>query len=115
MESRRIVGTLTAFFETGTEGIFWAFLDNSLDGYDALNIVADGDYLFVEDGNGRIEWEGEVKLEYSSHKEKNQFYPAIHQRLRNCTVHGIPVNVDPELWFEWFTTDRPAVLIKGVK
>ena len=49
MDSLRIIGTLLAFAETGTEGIFWAFADNDMVGYEALNILADGVYLFIED------------------------------------------------------------------
>jgi len=64
------VGTLDAFFETGTEGIIWAFNNNNNNesGWDALNMLKDGDYLFVEDGNGNIEWEGTISFDYEIRK-----------------------------------------------
>jgi hypothetical protein len=115
MESLRIIGTLCAFAETGSEGIHWTFLDNSMVGYEALNNLEDGDYLFIEDGNGGIEWEGEIKFDYESLRQPIPMFPhLIYQRLLGCTVHGIQVGVDPLKWFEWFSTDRPAVLIKRI-
>ena len=112
--SERLIGTLDAFAETGTEGIYWAFLDNAHTGYDSLNILADGDYLFVENGNGGIEWEGQIKLVYDTNLEPYPFNDRGDnwQRVLGCTVHGLQKNVDPLIWFDWFASSRPAVLIK---
>jgi hypothetical protein len=115
MESLRIIGTLCAFAETGTEGIYWSFIDNSMVGYEALNKLEDGDYLFIEDGNGGIEWEGEVRFDHEILKKPLPLAPHLtYQRVLGCSVHGIQVGVDPLKWFEWFSTDRPAVLIKRI-
>ena len=116
MESLRIIGVLCAFAETGTEGIHWTFLDNSMVGYDALNILADGDYLFIEDGKGGIEWEGTIHIEYNRCKKPCPFGDGTGhwQRVHNCTVHGLQKGVRATTWFKWFVEERPAVLIKKV-
>jgi hypothetical protein len=111
----RIIGTLEAFSEQHTEGIVWAVFDNSAAGYASLNILADGDYLFIEDGKKGIEWEGTVKFDYDMNRRPCQFTEhGTWQRVNNCTVHGLQTGIDPKKWFKWFTSNRPAVLIKGL-
>ena len=108
----RITGILEAFWETGTEGVHWAILDNDQTGYDALNILKDGDYLFVEDGKGMIEWEGEIKLEY---ERRYRPYPENpewgQQEVFGFWVHGFQENVDPEIWATWVFQQRVASAI----
>lgn len=111
----RIIGTLEAFREPGSEGIQWAVFDNAAMGYAALNILQDGDYLFVEDGNQGIEWEGTIKLDYEMNRRPHSFHPTgTWQRVNNCTVHGLQSGIEPGKWFNWFTSERPAVLVKGL-
>lgn len=112
----RIVGVLDAFSETGTEGVLWAIIDNDKTGYEALNILRNGDYLFVEDGNGNIEWEGKVQLEYESNEQPYPNNPAYGQQaILGYWVHGLHVSVDPEKWAKWFLESRPAIVIPGEK
>lgn len=111
----RIVGVLEAFSDQGTEGIHWAIIDNDKIGYDSLVMVNDGDYLFIEDGYGKIEWEGTVNLRTDTNLEPFPFNDRgdFWQRINDNTVHGIQENVEPNVWFEWFAMNRPAVLVKG--
>ena len=114
-DQKRITGTLDAFWETGTEGVHWAILDNALAGYDALNILRDGDYLFIEDTNGQIEWEGTIKLDWKTNwREYPQNPPYGQQEACGYWIHGIQEGLDPELWAKWFFEERRAVaLIQG--
>ena len=107
-----LVGTLDAFWETGTEGIIWSFNDNNETGWAALNILVDGDYIFVEDGNGNIEWEGVVSLDYDLRK-RARMSGAFQQEVCDYWVHGLQRGVDPETWAGWFLNSRPAVLRKA--
>jgi len=111
---KRIVGVLDPFWETGSEGIHWAVTDNELMGYDALNILEDGDYLFIEDGFGNIDWEGCIDLRKDTNLEPFPYNDRGDkwQRVNECTVHGLQDGVDPKRWFDWFAEERPAVLIK---
>ena len=111
---KRIVGVLEAFSDQGSEGIHWAIIDNNKTGWDSLTAVEDGDYLFVENGNHDIEWEGNVALRKDTNLEPFPFNDKGYswQRVNNCTVHGLQEDIDPNVWFEWFVTNRPAVLIK---
>lgn len=109
----KIVGLLEAFTEPHTEGFVWSIIDNSKTGYDALVILKDGDYLFVEDGNGGIEWEGYVRLQHNTNLKPHSYSNKGHswQRVNQCTVHKLQNNIEANVWFEWFTMNRPAVLI----
>lgn len=111
----RIVGVLDGYFETGTEGVLWAIINNDLRGYEALNILQDGDYLFVEDNNGGIEWEGAVKLDRTKNYRPYPTNPSHgQQEVLGFWVHGLQVDVPPEIWAKWFFESRPAVVLKGV-
>ena len=112
LHSNILIGCLDAFFETGTEGIIWAFIDNNATGWDALNILNDGDYLFIEDGEGGIAWEGKVLLDYEIPK-RAQLSGAMQQEVCGYWVHGLQKGVKPEDWAQWFLTSRPAVLRKA--
>jgi hypothetical protein len=112
--TKRIVGILHPFSETGTEGIYWTIIDNKDDGYEAINTIDSGDYLFVEDNAGMIEWEGYVNMRHDINVEPCPYITGNWQRVCECTVHGLDANVDPETWFQWFVEERPAVLIKRV-
>lgn len=108
------VCTLLAFYETGTEGVFWSICDNNKTGYDALAPLKNGDYLFVEDGKGKIEWEGTVALDYDTNRISRPTNPNYKQQsVAGYWVHGLQIGVDPELWASWFLEERPAVVIKG--
>ena len=113
--SNRIAGILDPFWETGTEGVIWAVIndDPKLQGYEKLTILTDGDYLFVEDGEGGIIWEGEIKLEY---ERKYRPFPnnpeSGQQEIFGYWVHGFQESEEPETWATWFFEGRRAVLIK---
>lgn len=114
MHRNRLVGTLDAYFETGTEGVLWSFLDNDKSGYAGLNVLKNGDYLFVEDGSGGIDWEGVVLLDIHKNKVPIPTNPEYYkQAVLGYWVHGLQHGVEPERWAKWFFESRPAVLIKG--
>ena len=108
----RVVGLLDPFFETGTEGIIWSVIDDDARGYDALAPLIDGDYLFIEDLERAIVWEGEIKFEYTSNYVKRGASGG-QQAVFGYWVHGIQEGVEPETWATWFMEGRRAVLIKG--
>ena len=111
----RILGTLLPFAEAAELGTFWAVADNNLTGYDALNILQDGDYLFVEDGNTQIEWEGAINLNRTTNLKKHPYDSnRMRQLVNDCVVNGIQEGVNPERWLLWFLEERPAVLIRRV-
>lgn len=109
----RVVGLLDPFFETGTEGIIWSVVDNDLDGIGALVPLLDGDYLFVEDLEGSIIWEGEVQFEYTTNYRQRGYNGCGQQAVLGYWVHGLQEGVEPETWATWFFEGRRAVLIKG--
>lgn len=113
--SNRISGFLDPFFETGSEGVHWSLVndDPSLTGYAKLNVLQDGDYLFIEDGEGGIVWEGEVKLEYKRNYKPYPSNPVYgQQEVFGYWVHGFQESEEPETWATWFFEGRRAVLVK---
>ena len=113
---RRIVGLLEAFSGQGPEGIYWSIINNNVTGVESIVAVNDGDYLFVENGQGGIEREGYVKLRLDTNLEPYPYSDNQHhqQRVNQCTVHGLQDNIDANVWLEWFASNRPAVLIRGI-
>lgn len=113
--TNRISGFLDPFSETGTEGIIWSLVndDATLSGYEKLTFITDGDYLFIEDGEGGIVWEGEVTLEYERRYKSYPGNPEYgQQEVFGYWVHGFQASEEPETWATWFFEGRRAVLIK---
>ena len=72
-----ILGTLDAFFETGTEGIVWSVTNNDLEGWNKLNCLKDGDYLTIFDSVDKttVVWEGVIQYEYERNLTPSPFNP----------------------------------------
>ena len=110
-----ILGTLYAFFETGTEGIIWSVTNNDLEGWAKLNCLVNGDHLIIFDPVDRttVVWEGVIQYEYERNLTPSPFNPNYKkQAIMNSWVNGIQNNVEPETWMNWFLKEYPAQLIK---
>ena len=118
-----ISGILEPFSEQGSEGIVWCIYDpahNKADGkrqLTGLHAIEAGDLLriFTDESRRTVAWEGPVRFEHDSHKAPLPLTGGkVHvQRVRDCTVHGLPQDVDAETWFDYFVQERPATLIKA--
>jgi hypothetical protein len=117
MARKEIRGVLDGYFETGTEGVLWAVVENGKAGYDALHILEDGDRLVVRDGR-KAEFEGIIKLdrkvgwaEYPKNPGHGQ------QQALGMWVHGIQSGFEPDDWAGLFFRKRPlrATLTKRCK
>lgn len=51
---KKYLGVLDGWFETGTEGIVWALLEDGKTGYAALQPLRRGDHLKVFDEDGTV-------------------------------------------------------------
>ena len=109
----RVVGTLDPFYETGTEGVIWAIVDDERYGIESLVPLLDGDYIFIEDLEGDIIWEGVVKLNYRTNWRERSDDGYGQQSVLGYWVHGLQEDIEPETWATWFFEGRRAVLIKG--
>lgn len=109
-DPREIRGVLDAFFETGTEGVLWSLHDPGLPGYDALNVLEDGDALRVLDSGGGTLWEGTVDLDRESCQPPGS---RGGQAVLGLWVHGVQRDMDPEAWARMFLDGRRAVLRPG--
>lgn len=118
-----VSGILEPFSEQGTEGIVWCLYDpahNTADGkrqYAGLSSIESGDLLriFTDESRQAVAWEGTVRYEHDSHKDALPLTGGqmMVQRVRDCTVHGLPEGVDAEQWFDYFAQGYPATLIKA--
>lgn len=108
-------GNGMAFWETGTEGVFWSVLDRGQS--DSVNsglyTLEDGDVLTIyeRDEPDRVAWCGTIDFEYESHQEvafHNPNYRA--QAVFQHWVHGLQRNVDAERWATYFFDEYPMQL-----
>lgn len=110
-----IHGELEAFWETGTEGVYWSVIDPSLPGYDGLWNLNDGDHLRVLDADDTVLWEGVIALEYEQNWQPYDDDDAEYgqQAVHGYWVHGLQQEVDPETWASLFFLRQRAVLDLG--
>jgi hypothetical protein len=115
VRAKKIRGLGQAFWETGTEGVFWSVQDaKHPTGYDGLFILENGDHLtiFDKDDMAKTLWRGEITLEYESHRETNE-YGYCGQAISGCWVHGLQRTRDVEQWATYFFCGYPMELSLG--
>ena len=110
-----IHGELEAFWETGTEGVYWSMIDPSMPGYDGLWTLKDGDRLCVLAADDTMLWEGVIQLEYERnwqpYDEEDTEYG--QQAVHGYWVHGLQQDVDPQEWADMFFLRHRALLDLG--
>lgn len=112
---REIHGQLFAWFETGTEGIYWAVVDDEKKGYDGLHVLENGNVLtvFNKENKKKILFQGTIALEYDRLRRALQYNPEYFQQcVLGYWVHGLQKDVDPEKWAHMFFDEHRAVLKK---
>jgi hypothetical protein len=111
-----IKGKCDPFFETGTEGVIWSLYEDGKEGYDALQVIDQGDYLTIFDPENptKVVWEGNIDLEWERNYHPYPMNPQYGQQaIMGMWVHGIQRNVEPDDWGTWFFKAYPAELIKS--
>lgn len=108
-----IRGKLDPFFETGTEGVLWAVVDDEKpNDYTGLHVLRDWDYLRVFDADGKMVWEGDVALEWTRRYTPFPNNPEWgQQEVFGYWVHGFQRTLEPEVWAQMFFDGLPAELI----
>jgi len=112
-----ITGKLSAYAETGTEGVLWSLFDEYNQGYDSLHTLQDGDKLkiYSDKTKTKIVFDGVVSFEYERLYKPYPLNPEYGQQVEpiyGCFVHGFQSNVEPHDWSKWFFDGLFAELIK---
>jgi hypothetical protein len=112
LESLVLKGFVHFFSETGTEGGYWAFQDEShIDthsgqwSHEGLRILEDGDQIAIyEKGDPtRIAWKGVIKLIP---------YGVFTQHVYGFWIHADVAGQNRENWASYFFEEYPAELVK---
>lgn len=106
----KVKGCGDAYWETGTEGVFWAILDQEKPEYDGLYILKPGDRLTIFDRSdtSKVLWSGVVDLEYESKQQHAIHNPSyVGQAVFNHWVHGLQRGLDAETWADYFFAGNP--------
>ena len=111
--TKKIRGTLEAFFETGTEGIYWSIIEENKIEYDSLNLIENGDFLQVYKNKDYkdIYWKGIIKKDFELNREKvPSNYSSCRQIAGNYYVHWLQKDCDPRFWSDMFALEMCAEL-----
>ena len=121
-----VIGRLNNFFETGSEGVYWAIQKAAIgfqqgSSYDALFYLEEGDYLEVYDinelyvhGKHKVIWSGVIKKDLKSHMSTRPTNPEIKQQnILGYWVHWLQQDFENhEQWCWLFVLDYPAKLVR---
>ena len=100
---REIHGLLDGFFETGTEGVVWSVLNDDDRGYDALNIVEEGDHLAIFDQLGNKVWAGKIRCDRKAGWRRYPLNPKYGQPCAlGYWVHWTQRGFKPDDWARYF-------------
>ena len=121
-----LFGTLDDFFETGSEGIWWAiqrppFGPEKGSSPAWLEFLKEGDYLEIYSPNDlytnltrTVLWSGHIKKDRTSCITQSKFNPE-HRQQSVCGrwVHWLQDGFsDHEQWFWYFAMGYPAKLVR---
>ena len=100
---RRVEGELLDFFETGTEGVIWMIEDDRRLGYEALQVIEEGDQLTITDQLGNALWRGVIRCDKDVGWRR---YPMNPEYGQQCAlghwVHWIQKGFQPDDWARYF-------------
>jgi hypothetical protein len=101
-------GYVFAWYETGLEGVEWAFHDERFHGYDGLHVLEDGDWLCIhkEHDPAQAQWVGTISY--------NKYFEG-ERTPGGMLVHSLPKFVDATRWEHWFVGTCSASLVKRPK
>lgn len=116
--NRIIRGVTHAYFETGTEGVWWALIEENVFGYEDLNVLDDGDHLMIyKDGyDSEIIFSGFIKKDKLTGARSRPFNPYFKQQVAlGMWVHWIQEGWHPDDWARLFVEKehRAILLPKG--
>ena len=60
--------TLELFMEQGSEGAHWCAYDNTLEGYEGLISLVNGDHIQIINKEGHILWDGIIDIDTDSYR-----------------------------------------------
>lgn len=99
-------GELFFYFETGTEGGYWAFQDNKYPtSHEGLHVLKNGDKLVITHPNEKtIVWEGVIDL--IEHK-------AFTENASGMWIHADQKGISRDEWASYFFKEFLAELTKA--
>ncbi|MHB0963432.1 MAG: hypothetical protein ACYC5V_09525 [Gemmatimonadaceae bacterium] len=104
--AERVDGHLYAWWETGTEGVYWSLVTDwgaTERSYDNQYVLEEGDILTIFDEDGSVAWHGTIEWDLRTRRMTSPFNPdRIQQEVGGLWVHGLQCGVDPELWADFF-------------
>ena len=96
-------GFLTAYAETGTEGVHWALEEDPFWSHQPLHVLKNGDHLTVYNDDGSVLWDGIIDLEYKTGYQRYPRNPEHGQQaVFNHWVHGNQCGFRLEDWAAMF-------------
>lgn len=138
---KEIKGITYLYYETGTEGAYYAVLDESKsDFYESLVLLEENDEIIIWNKNKtQIIYQGAIKKDRQKNltqfswvekyrnnqvefREKfNRDFPSkeeielyySQQASLGIWVHWLQADVDDKLWTQWFLEELPVLLIKN--
>jgi len=117
---REIHGITLLFSETGTEGGWWAVMEDGLKGYAALHYLEEGDDFTVYAGDGSVLWHGMIRKDEKTSRRCHRVlrdgkWVADRGRMQQVAggfwVHWLQAGMPPEEWGKLFRGEKRCVLI----
>ncbi|MBA4072718.1 MAG: hypothetical protein C0497_12910 [Gemmatimonas sp.] len=102
----RLDGHLVAWWETGTEGVYWSLVTDwsaTERSHDNLYVLEEGDVLTIFNEDGSVAWHGKIAWDLHTRRLQSPFNSdRIQQEVAGLWVHGLQRGVDAETWADYF-------------
>ena len=99
-----VEGTLFAWAESGTEGVFWAIQDDRFPlSYEGLNVIDEGDHLTILNHQQQVLWSGIIEKDISTGTVPRPSNADWNQQVAlSWWVHWIQKGFAPDTWADFF-------------
>lgn len=116
-DAERLDGHLVAWWETGTEGVYWSLVTDwsaTERSYDNLYVLEEGDVLTIFDEDGSVAWHGKIAWDLHTRRLRSPYNPdRVQQEVGGLWVHGLQCGVDAERWADFFMGHE--MLLPGIR
>jgi len=103
----KYLGTLFGWWETGTEGAIWALDEDGKTGYEAMQVIDEGDQLKIYDENGKVLFDGIIEPDKQIGWTEYPLNPGHGQPLAlGFWIHWTQKGWQPDDWAALFLREE---------
>lgn len=105
-------GKLIGYFETGTEGVFWALQNDNLPGYEGLILLEAGDQIEIYSKDLQLVYKGFIKPDTVIGRTQRPSSNIYQPTALGMWIHWTQEGFSPDKWASYFIDGNYSGIIQ---